>query len=287
MSVAPASTSPAKAFFEFLQERADEYGYDEAEGTTDKIVYFSALKAAYPTIEFATTNGSGWSRNDGRGPFGGLVVHRARGSDASGQWRTIGIRLDGKKPEANTTIRGDIKRVLESKRCVVLGTKPMGGCQVDHKNGRKVDQDWGATESQQIKDFQPLTTAVNIAKREHCRDCKANNRRFDARELGYLIGWIHGGEKYLSSCTGCYWNDPQAFNAKVSRAEFVARGEGSEQDAEKARRARQAKLYEDTTKPARGKKSAAPVPAAPSPEEQPGESSDTHPSSLPSAPADV
>jgi hypothetical protein len=252
-AAAEAPTSPAKAFFAFLDANADAYGYDAEEGTTNKVVAFATLKAAYPHLEFATSNGSGWSRNDGRGPFGGLVVHRERGKDASGQWRTIGIRLDGRKPMTHTAIRGDIKRVLESKRCVVLGTKPMGGCQIDHKNGRKVDQDWGAPDSQKIVDFQPLTMAVNIAKREHCRDCKSANRRFDARHLGYLIGWTHGAEPYVGTCKGCYWNDPQDFNAKISRAEFVARGEGAEADAEKRRKAHRETLYEDTGRPKRGK----------------------------------
>lgn len=67
--------------------------------------------------------------------------------------------------------------------------------------------------------FQPLAKCVNTAKRNHCNECAATNRRFDARTLGFKIGWTQGKVRFQPTpgCRGCYWFDPKEFHKKVSK----------------------------------------------------------------------
>ena len=40
---------------------------------------------------------------------------------------------------------------------------------------------------------------------------------YDAKRLGYSVGWITGGSNYAGTCVGCYWYDPRKFNQVVSK----------------------------------------------------------------------
>ena len=53
------------------------------------------------------------------------------------------------------------------------------------------------------------------AKKEHCAECKKAKKRFDARNLGYCIGWLYG-DADTSECDGCYWHDTYYFRATAS-----------------------------------------------------------------------
>lgn len=68
-----------------------------------------------------------------------------------------------------------------------------------------------------IDDFQPLSKAANNAKRQHCKNCRDTNLRFDAKKLGYRVSQVKGNGKYRGSCVGCYWHDPKFFNREVGR----------------------------------------------------------------------
>ena len=74
-------------------------------------------------------------------------------------------------------------------------------------------------EDQNISDFQPLSKAVNDAKRQHCKECIQTGKRYDAKRLGYKESFIVGDEN-SSSCPGCYWYDPVKFNEIISK-DFV------------------------------------------------------------------
>ncbi len=126
------------------------------------------------------------------------------------------IRLGGFNDQVmgNQTIREDIKKEIKQKRCVVLWTS---GVEVDHKDGRKDNLVVMNSSTQKISDFQPLSKAANDAKRQFCKECKINNQRFDAKNLGYPVSVIKGRLNYEASigCDGCFWHDPVEFRSKL------------------------------------------------------------------------
>lgn len=133
------------------------------------------------------------------------------------------IRLNGfntsNDKNISQTIRADIKKELSKKRCVVLGTTR--SCdhkvEIDHKDGRKVDERVMNTKTQLIDDFQPLSKPANDAKRQFCKECKDTNLRYDAKLLGYPISFTKGDINYniTLGCIGCFWYDPIAFREEL------------------------------------------------------------------------
>ena len=133
------------------------------------------------------------------------------------------IRLNGfntsNDKNISQTIRAEIKKELSKKRCVVLGTTR--SCdhkvEIDHKDGRKVDERVMNTKTQTIDDFQPLSKPANDAKRQFCKECKETNLRYDAKLLGYPISFTNGDINYTEKlgCIGCFWYDPIAFRQEL------------------------------------------------------------------------
>lgn len=122
------------------------------------------------------------------------------------------IRLNGfNDGNFSQHIRADIKRIIKTRRCVVLGTS---NPEVDHKNGMKNEDRVMRNEDQRLEDFQPLSKAANDAKRQFCKECMRTKRRFDAKRLGYPMSYYQGGENHnfeKDACIGCYWYDPLEF----------------------------------------------------------------------------
>jgi len=133
------------------------------------------------------------------------------------------IRLNGfntsNDKNISQTIRADIKKEISKQRCVVLGTNR--SCdhkvEVDHKDGRKIDERIMNTKTQVLDDFQPLSKPANDAKRQFCKECKETNLRYDAKLLGYTVSFIKGDINYTDEigCIGCYWYDPIAFRQEL------------------------------------------------------------------------
>ena len=133
------------------------------------------------------------------------------------------IRLNGfntsNDKNISQTIRADIKKDISKQRCVVLGTNR--SCdhkvEVDHKDGRKIDERIMNTKTQVLDDFQPLSKPANDAKRQFCKECKETNLRYDAKLLGYTVSFIKGDINYTKElgCIGCYWYDPIAFRQEL------------------------------------------------------------------------
>jgi len=122
------------------------------------------------------------------------------------------IRLNGfNNGDYSQHINADIKRIISSQKCVVLGTsKP----EVDHKNGMKNEARVMRNEDQQLSDFQPLSKAANDAKRQFCKECKKTGKRYDAKQLGYPMSYYAGGPTHNgeeTACIGCFWYDPIEF----------------------------------------------------------------------------
>ena len=181
----------------------------DSDGKTE-LWLFSELEKMFPGVQFQTSNGGDWNRSDGQ--LKDFVIHREKIKN-----RTIGIRLDGFKDKSkDRQIRADILKYIRSQNCRVLD---VGGenIECDHKDGRYDSETYSNVSNQNTNDFQPLHRNVNLSKRTHCNNCINSNRRYDARKLGYIIGWYNGDESYKGSCVGCYWYDPYIFNKEISK----------------------------------------------------------------------
>ena len=153
-------------------------------------------------------NGGAWCRDDGN--LGRkYVIHREKGGPRG---RISGVRLMGfnNRPINTQTPDALRKQVTEGQRCVVLATG--NNLEADHKDGRK-----DIPRRLEMEDYQPMSKPANDAKRTHCDRCQDTKERFDATQLCYSVGWTVGGREYIGSCVGCYWYDPAAFNAEISR----------------------------------------------------------------------
>lgn len=160
--------------------------------------------------ELQLFNGAGWSRDDG--PFGKKYqVERDRSRTPGNRvdaLRTVGFAIDSAR---TAYIDPEIKSIIKSKRCVVLGTS---NPEVDHKNGMKNENRVMQNIDQRLSDFQPLSKAANDAKRQFCKECRASGKRFDATKLGYPMSFYQGGPYHHNeedACVGCYWYDPLEF----------------------------------------------------------------------------
>lgn len=154
---------------------------------------------------FRTSNGCQWARSD-QGVIGSkyLIERTKKGN------RTYSVKLVGLKAQTNHNIPSAIRAALQGKPCAVLGTTC--NTEIDHKDASY------KTLNLTINDFQVLHKSVNDAKRQHCKNCKATNSRFDATQLGYKIPYLCGSASFTDSgCKGCYWYDVKEFNKEISK----------------------------------------------------------------------
>ncbi len=154
-------------------------------------------------------NGAGWSRDDGS--FGKKYLVERDKTITPGN-KTDAIRTVGfNNGSYSQHIRADIKKQIQNRRCVVLGTS---NPEVDHKNGMKNEDRVMQNEDQRLSDFQPLSKAANDAKRQFCKECKKTGIRYDAKQLGYPMSYYKGSAKHNyeeDACIGCFWYDPIEF----------------------------------------------------------------------------
>lgn len=182
------------------------------ENGVSRWVSVNEFTGKYAALSFG--NGASWARKEST-----LAKKYIIEFDKS---RTAGnsinaIRLNGKNDgNYSQHINAAIKKEIQSRRCVVLGTsKP----EVDHKNGMKNEARVMRNENQRLSDFQPLSKAANDAKRQFCKECKRTGIRFDAKRLGYPMSYYcgtarHNGEE--NACIGCYWYDPWEFKRHLT-----------------------------------------------------------------------
>lgn len=136
--------------------------------------------------------------------------------------RIDAIRLNGinENQVFNQAIRPDIREAILRRRCVMLGvngTSENTTIEVDHKDGRKDDWRVSNPSTQRMDDFQPLCKAANDIKRQICKQCKANNIRWDAKKIeGNPYSFYDGDEHYTESlgCVGCYQYDPVEYRVQ-------------------------------------------------------------------------
>lgn len=185
----------------FLQLADPDYqGYSREVQTSEFVDNYADLKLG---------NGGSWCRDDSRLGRHFNIVRKKKGN------RIISIKLEGRsKQSVEKPIPIRIQSKMKEKRCVILSTG--NSTEADHKDGRRDDPRLSDVSSVSEKDFQPMSKAANNAKKQHCKDCRNTNKRFDAKLLGYSISQTKGGREYVGSCVGCYWHDPLEFNKLVS-----------------------------------------------------------------------
>ncbi len=155
-------------------------------------------------------NGGSWCRSDG--PLAQKYnVERIKEKN-----RIVGVKLNGyNRVPISKPIPKSIREKFAQERCAVLHTsKP----QTDHKDGRRDDPRLSDINKVTESDFQPLSTAANTAKRQHCKVCRETGLRFDARVLGYRKGQWVGDGRFMGTCVGCYWHDPMRFNQEATKS---------------------------------------------------------------------
>lgn len=161
----------------------------------------------YERLRFG--NGGSWCRDDGS------LAKKYNVQRIKKKNKIVAIALHGrKKQKIDKPIPAHIRQALKGQRCVVLD---IGQVEIDHKDGRRDDPRMTEADRVTLDDFQPLSKAANNAKRQHCKNCRDSNKRFDATALGYPIGQFKGNGVYRGSCIGCYWHDPLAFNRAMSK----------------------------------------------------------------------
>ena len=174
--------------------------YDAEDATTcfSRAITVEELEKVHPN--FRSTNGCQWAR-----------------SDASYLGKVYSVKLDGTNRNSVSkcrSIRQDIRKEMSKRKCALLDVGV--NIEVDHKNGKYDELSNTDVKTQKLQDFQPLCKPANDAKRQHCTVCKRRGKRFDARTMGYQVGWICGDED-TKVCTGCFWYDIEKFNHEVSK----------------------------------------------------------------------
>ncbi len=178
----------------------DEDGFSRTVPITEFVGRYARLQLG---------NGGSWCRDDGA-----LAAEYNVRRNKSGN-KIVSVELQGKKKSPILKpIPSHIKREVASRRCAVLAVGAQ--IEVDHKDGRRDDPRLSDANLVTIDDFQPLSKAVNLAKRQHCKECRETDNRFDAKRLGYAVSHFKGNDRYNGSCIGCYWHDPLRFNKEVS-----------------------------------------------------------------------
>jgi hypothetical protein len=93
----------------------------------------------------------------------------------------------------------------------INGTSENTKIEIDHKDWRKNDTRISNLETQKIEDFQPLCKAANDVKRQICKRCKQNNKRWNAQNIKWNpYPYYEGDENYTQDlgCKWCYQYDP-------------------------------------------------------------------------------
>ena len=176
-------------------------------------VYVTEFVGKYADLTFG--NGASWARKESTLAKRYIVEFYKDDTPGNSIDR---IRLNGfNNGNYSQHINPKIKREIQSRRCVVLGTS---NPEVDHKNGMKNEDRVMKNEDQRLSDFQPLSKAANDAKRQFCKECKQTGIRYDAKKLGYPMSYYKGGAKHNNeedACVGCYWYDPLEFKRHLQQ----------------------------------------------------------------------
>jgi len=168
---------------------------------------FESLKDCYGNGDSLTRKNSVLYKN--------FEIEKKRGKSN----KVKAVKLSGFKvsKKESRDINPKIRKKIEARSCPVTGSA--SEIEIDHKDGRYSNIAANNPKTQKEEHFQPLKREVNLCKREHCKRCKKTAKRFDARKLGFSVGWIKGDGGYRKplGCEGCYWHDVRGFHSKISQ----------------------------------------------------------------------
>lgn len=186
--------------------------YDAEDATTcfSRAITVEELEKVHPN--FRSTNGCQWARSDAS-----YLGKRYKIKREHKNGKVYSVKLDGTNRNSVSkcrSIRQDIRKEMSKRKCALLDVGV--NIEVDYKNGKYDELSNTDVKTQKLQDFQPLCKPANDAKRQHCTVCKRRGKRFDARTMGYQVGWICGDED-TKVCTGCFWYDIEKFNHEVSK----------------------------------------------------------------------
>jgi len=183
-------------------------------------VLVSEFKGKYVGLVFG--NGASWARESST-----LAKKYKIKFDKS---KTAGNSIDAVcltgfnlKLQFNHGIRADIREKLKKENCVMLGINGHSEntkIEIDHKNGRKNDPRVSNVKTQKIDDFQPLCKAANDIKRQVCKNCRATNKRWNAKNIkGNPYPFYEGDETWDEKigCRGCYQYDPVEYRKESAK----------------------------------------------------------------------
>jgi hypothetical protein len=194
-----------------------------------RTVYISEFVGKYTSLMFS--NGRSWCRDDGilAKTYNLIIVKNDKNSphfDANFTTnKIIGIKLNGfysgEDKDFSNVIDPNIRKILSKQECVFSGSSHQ--IEIDHKNGRKNEARVMEGTEQKLTDFQPVSRPFNILKRSVCKKCSNDNKRYDAKKLGYCVSVVYGIIDYEDSigCKGCYFYDPKEFRSKLIIKEEV------------------------------------------------------------------
>lgn len=149
----------------------------------------SEFVGEYADLKFG--NGASWARKESTLAKRYIIEFDKSITPGNGIDR---IRLNGlNNGDYSQHINAEIKRIVKSKRCVVLGTS---NPEVDHKNGMKNESRVMRNEEQRLSDFQPLSKAANDAKRQYCKECMRTGVSYNAEKPGYPMFYYAGGSTH-------------------------------------------------------------------------------------------
>lgn len=166
---------------------------------------FNHTKEKRAIPPFGKGNGSDFFTRKDYGSY--EFIQEKRPKHRRDETRFNGLRND--IALTNQVIPVAVRRVITAQDCAFTGLRGIDRV-VDHKDGRH------NTASDSVDDYQSLTGPINKLKGSHCSRCISTNQRFDARSLGYAIGWVHGNGTYQGTCVGCYWHDIHHFRSTLT-----------------------------------------------------------------------
>lgn len=194
-----------------FEELIKEVGFDECSGISLYVYKQMHFKDEY--IDLYTTNGVDWCRDNDKLNNKFIIKKTYDGQHVNGI-RTLGYNY---KEKFNQSIAKEIRDYYADFECVVLGIRGFSEntrIEIDHKDGRKMDERVSDTSTQVKEDFQPLCKAANDVKRQICKHCKVTNKRWKAKHIkGNPYDFYEGDERYTEElgCVGCYQYDPVAY----------------------------------------------------------------------------
>lgn len=200
-----------------FEDLVKEKGFDDNSGISVFVYKEEHFKEAYQDLY--TKNGVDWCRDNDKLNDKYIIKKTYSGNSVNGI-RVVGFNY---KESFNQTIAQEIRNHYKDSECVMLGIRgfsPNTKIEIDHKDGRKMDEHVSDTSTQKFEDFQPLCKAANDVKRQICKHCKVTNNRWDAKHIkGNPYSFYEGDNVYTEElgCKGCYQYDPVAYRVSSAK----------------------------------------------------------------------